>query len=322
MRTARSDPRWAIEVLKRSAAAGLGAPRALVHRVDRAALRFRSHPRFWEPAAPIEDPNTLFSRREIRRLRGHVQRIAHRDAYLRGRLAERRIGGVRDWEYGTLLGALQRHPERSSWQVLDVGSGNSTFPLYLLETSQAGRVTTLDLPGAYEAQTAVTRERERAAGIERVEGSMLDLPFPDGSFDLVMCISAIEHLDGLPSAHRRGPQANPQLPYDRYVADTRTALEQIMRTVRPGGLLYVTTDAYLADRQRTDTWNPPAERIWSAYRFEEVEGLFLETVRSGGFALVGRPDYRRELLEQSIDRSTYRGRWFTTFAVLARRNAG
>lgn len=288
-------------------------------RVDGALVRVRSLPRFWEDAASVEQPNTLFSRIEARRLRGHAQRIAHNDPTPRARVAKRRIRGVRDWEYGTLLGVIQELPARDAWVGLDVGAGNSTFPLYLIETGNAATMTTLDLPGAYEGQSDENRKREEAAGITRAEGSMLDLPFPPDSFDLVTCISAIEHLDGVPKAHLDAPDENPQMPYEQYIADTAKAVASMASVVKPGGLLYLTTDAYIPGLQTKDAWNPPADRIWSAYRFEEIEDLFVKSLLSRNFELVGRPDYDRSLLLDSANRSTYRGRYFTTFALLARK---
>ena len=288
-------------------------------RVDGAVVRVRSLPRFWEEPASVEQPNTLFSRTEARRLRGHAQRIAHNDPTPRARVAKRRIRGIRDWEYGTLLGAIQGMPGRRAWEGLDVGAGNSTFPLYLVESGNAAKMTTLDLPGAYEGQSEENRARDEAAGIARAEGSMLDLPFPPGSFDLVTCISAIEHLDGVPKAYLDAPEENPQMPYEQYVADTATAVASMASVVKPGGLIYLTTDAYIPDLQTKDAWNPPADRIWSAYRFEEIEDLFVQSLLSRDFELVGQPAYDRSLLLDSADRSTYRGRYFTTFALLARK---
>lgn len=288
-------------------------------RLDAAVERNRSQPRFWRELEAVEHPNTLFSRREAKRLRGYAQRIVHNDPTPRARVAKRRIRGVRDWEYGTLLGALADASVGRVRTALDVGSGNSTFPLYLVESGAVAAMTRLDLPGAYEGQAEENRLRDERAGILAVEGDMRNLPLPEESFDLVTCISAIEHLDGLPQAYLRDPRANPQLPYDRYVADTRQAVESMCSVVAPGGLLYLTTDAYLADRQSDDAWNPPADRIWSAYPFEEIEGLFLDAVGQAGLELIGSPDYRRELLLEDKDRSTYRGRYFTTFAILARR---
>jgi SAM-dependent methyltransferase len=280
-------------------------------------MQLTSLPPFWRQERTCADPNTLFSRRRCTELRGHIQRLAHRDGRLLMRLSEPRIAGVRSWEYGTLLAVLQERPERTAWRAVDIGSGRSTFPRYLLEQGHVSEMTTLDLPDPEESIPSAHVQDEAAHGVRRVEGSMLELPFPPESFDLVTCISAIEHLDGDRKANRRDPDARPR--YDDYLQLTRTALAEMARVLAPGGLLYVTTDAYIPELQQTDAWSSPNGRapIMSAYRFDDIEQVFVAAAQSAGLELVGEPDFRSELLEQDPDRSSYRGRYFTTFAIVA-----
>jgi SAM-dependent methyltransferase len=291
---------------------------------DRIWLRARSARPLWRAEQAVDDANTLFSTDVCRRVDGHVQRAVSRDEELLRRLSDSRIGGVRNWEYGILLGALRHFPERSGWAALDVGSGNSTFPRYLLETGNVGAMTTLDLDVSFERQSSANRERDERSGIKRVQGSMLDLPFPPASFDLVTCISAIEHLDGDPLAHRRDPENNRRAPYERYVADTSQALDSMMSVVRPGGFFYLTTDAFMPDRQTTDTWSNPdgSGEIWSAYRYEDVENVFVEAVRRNGFEFWSPPRFDAELLIDDPSRASYRGRHFTVFSLFVRRPEG
>lgn len=294
--------------------------RAERRRQERKA-RLRSLPILWRPQRAVDTPNTLFSKEDLGRVRGHVQRLVFRDSFLRTRLSEERIGGIRDWEYGMLLAFLRNYPQRKNWRGLDVGSGNSTFPQYLVATGNLAHMTTLDLPGAYEKQSSRNAERDRRLGVERVEASMLDIPFPDASFDFVNCISAIEHLDGSPKAHKRDPAANPQLPYPEYAEATRTALREMARVLKPGGLMYVTTDAFVPELQETDAWSSPhgMGKIWSAYRFDDIENVFVRTVEEAGLVLAGQSRYGRDLLVDSARHGTYRGRYFTTFAIAASR---
>jgi SAM-dependent methyltransferase len=275
---------------------------------------------FWRREVAVHDPNSLFSQQRCAELRGHIQRLVHRDRQALMRLSEPRIGGVRDWEYATLLGVLQDRGGNGRWRALDVGSGTSTFPQYLLAQGYVGEMTTLDLAQPLERGKGKQRPAER---VRRVEGSMLDLPLESEQFDLVTCISAIEHLDGDRKAHGRDPDGNPRLAYGEFLNRTRQALREMARVTAPGGLLYVTTDAYIPELQRTDAWSSPdgSRPIWSAYRFEDIERAFVDTVRSAGLELVGEPDFRADLLIQDPSRSNYRGRYFTTFAVAATKAA-
>jgi SAM-dependent methyltransferase len=290
-------------------------PRFTRLRLDSARFRITSLPSRWQPLVPVRDPNTIFSAERCEQLVGYGQRMAHADPHLRMRVADSRIKGVRVWEYGTLLGTLATIPSRDSFRAADIGSGNSTFPLYLTQTGNAGSMVCLDLPEAYEDQTPEHERREREGGVERVAGSMLELPFEDGSFDLITCISAIEHLDG-------DRHVDSKLPYEDYIDRTRRSLAEMMRVLAPGGYIYVTTEAYIPELQRTDAWSSPRGKgpIFSAYRYEDIESTFVPEVEAGGGELVGPADYRRELLEDSEDHATYRGRYFTTFALFARKS--
>lgn len=291
-----------------------GLARGTHRGIETALLRAGSIPPLWRHEVEVSDPNTIFSQRRRRELRGHVQRLAHRDAYMRERLSERRIGGVRDWEYGTLLGLLRTYPDRATWSALDVGSGNSTFPGYLVTSGNVGTMTTLDLPSAHEPQTDRNLSADLSIGVRRVEGSMLELPFGDETFDLVTCVSAIEHLEG-------DRFADEQPSHDEFVARTQTALRELVRVLKPGGLVFVTSEAYMPELQRTDAWSSPdgSGPIWNAYPYEDIERVFVATVSRSGAELIGQPDFRSTTLIGSPDRANFRGRYFTTFCIAARK---
>lgn len=219
-----------------------------------------------------------------------------------------------------LLGYLQ-HTGEVPRRALDVGAGDSVFSSFLASAGIVGAVTALDLPEAFEDLSSATESLESALGVERMAGSMLDIPCPDESFDLVTCISAIEHLDGHAAAHRRDPVGNPQLPYDLYLEKARTALREMARVLRQGGLLYLTTDAYVPRLQESDAWVKYDTKgvIWSAFRLEDVQPVFLDTLEGEGVSLVGelRLDERSLTLDER--HSTFRGRYFTSFSLTARK---
>jgi SAM-dependent methyltransferase len=97
-------------------------------------------------------------------------------------------------------------------RVLDAGCGSGRN---MIEFSSLGTVTGIEL-----SETSVALARGREAG-EIVSGSVLEMPFPDDSFDLAVSLDVIEHLE-----------------------DDLTALRELRRTVAPGGALLVTVPAY------------------------------------------------------------------------------
>jgi SAM-dependent methyltransferase len=97
-------------------------------------------------------------------------------------------------------------------RILDAGCGSGRN---MVELARYGTVTGIEL-----SPTSVRLARERNAG-EVLEGSVLEMPFADDSFDLAVSLDVIEHLE-----------------------DDLGALRELRRTVAPGGALLVTVPAY------------------------------------------------------------------------------
>ncbi|MGE3507848.1 MAG: class I SAM-dependent methyltransferase [Vicinamibacterales bacterium] len=108
-----------------------------------------------------------------------------------------------------VFGGLLKEAEIRGKDVLDAGAGTGWFSRGL--TQWGGHVTSLDVG------TELMHQVRRKANSHRVVGSVLDLPFPDASFDLVLCTEVIEH-----------------------TTDPRQAVAELSRIVRPSGILVVT----------------------------------------------------------------------------------
>lgn len=75
-------------------------------------------------------------------------------------------------------------------EVLDAGCGVG-YGMQVLQDARAKRVVGID-----RAPEAIASARSRlAAGVELVIGDLQKLPFADGSFDVVVCFEAIEHVE-------------------------------------------------------------------------------------------------------------------------------
>jgi SAM-dependent methyltransferase len=97
-------------------------------------------------------------------------------------------------------------------RILDAGCGSGRN---MVELAHHGIVTGVELSG-----TSVQLAREREAG-EVLEGSVMDMPFDESSFDLTVSLDVIEHLE-----------------------DDVGALRELRRVTKPGGALLVTVPAY------------------------------------------------------------------------------
>jgi SAM-dependent methyltransferase len=122
----------------------------------------------------------------------------------------------RHWWYQGRRRVLERAIERLQLppgaRILDAGCGSGRN---MVELARHGAVTGVEL-----SSTSAELARERSAG-DVVEGSVMDMPFDDGSFDLSVSLDVIEHLP-----------------------DDVAALAELRRVTRPGGALLVTVPAY------------------------------------------------------------------------------
>jgi ubiquinone/menaquinone biosynthesis C-methylase UbiE len=104
---------------------------------------------------------------------------------------------------------LRLLPPRRFASALEIGYAAGAVQLAL--ASSVDDLHGLDLDADPEAARATLRAHGHTADLRR--GSVYDLPYPDGRFELAVCFSVVEHLDR----------------YDR-------ALDEIARVLAPGGL--------------------------------------------------------------------------------------
>jgi ubiquinone/menaquinone biosynthesis C-methylase UbiE len=112
---------------------------------------------------------------------------------------------------------LARLYEHRAPLVLDVATGTGRFPQFLLdEATFNGRIVGLD---ASPRMLAIAASKLRPYGHRAalVQQTAADLPFPDTAFDTVACLEALE-----------------------FFPNDTDALHEMIRVLRPGGLLMVT----------------------------------------------------------------------------------
>jgi ubiquinone/menaquinone biosynthesis C-methylase UbiE len=144
---------------------------------------------------------------------------------------------------------------RPDMRLLDVGCGPGSITRGFAERLPSGQVVGLDLS---RETLAAAREDAAARGLDNVvyqEGSVYDLPFLDGSFDVVYAHQVLQHL--------REPSG---------------ALREMLRVLRPGGLLAA----------RDVDWGTAAYWPADAWIDRFVEVFFRTWYRNGGEPRMGR----------------------------------
>jgi len=155
--------------------------------------------------------------------------------------------GMRAISLALLAPALPARPE--STRILDAGCGTGNNLRHL---ARHGRAVGVDL-----SEDALRFCRAR--GVAAAKAGLLALPFPDAAFD---CVTSFDVL------------------YHRWVRDDRAAVAEMVRVLRPGGVLLVRVPALRA------LWGAHDEAVLSRHRYTRgevkalLEGAGLEVVRA------------------------------------------
>jgi SAM-dependent methyltransferase len=264
--------------------------------------------------------NAMFRPSAVSLLLSEKRRLEAFDIGLFAALNDPRLMGQIAFEYGTLVNWV---PSWQGMRVLDIGTGKSTLPCWMI--AQGASVVAFEFPEPVERagrgalvrliDFQVSRYRRR---LNQVAGDMLELPFADGSFDLVTCLSVIEHLD----------TQLPDLTFVPYPEQRRRAgrlLDEMVRVTRPGGALYLTSECCDYTRATTDAWResyyyrqgPPLSGAWPV---RDVPEIFYDHLVKRGCTLPGGVSFEPNELLGDGSRETFRGPYFSAFSVLARRD--
>jgi 2-polyprenyl-3-methyl-5-hydroxy-6-metoxy-1,4-benzoquinol methylase len=154
------------------------------------------------------------------------------------------------WSEHMLLRYLLAMDEAAGKRVLDTccGLGWGTH----LVAAVAGELVAVDLN---EDALAFCGRAWKDGNVTWAPGSVLSLPFPDASFDVVLCMEAIEHFS---------------------VADGATYLRELARVCRPGGSIFGSS-AFPETRREADALCATNEHHLHIYTHDEMRDLLTRT---------------------------------------------
>jgi len=122
-------------------------------------------------------------------------------------------------------------------KILDIGSGVSTFPIYL--SSKGHEVYSIDTDEVSMNRLAPKFAEWCGVDTKYRVGDASSLEFSDNTFDRIFCISVFEHLEEERINHRIVNNHKRNL-------DVK-AIKEMLRVLKPGGLIILTTDWKVRD---------------------------------------------------------------------------
>jgi SAM-dependent methyltransferase len=139
--------------------------------------------------------------------------------------------GMRAISFALLDPAL---PRKDNLRILDAGCGTGN---HLIHLSRRGRALGVDISD--EALRFC-----RARDVTTARASLAALPFPDQTFDCVTCFDVLYH---------------------RWIVDDASATRELVRVLRPGGLLLIRVAAYRW------LWSAHDEAVQARHRYRRRE---------------------------------------------------
>ncbi|WP_251151750.1 methyltransferase domain-containing protein [Cellulosimicrobium sp. Marseille-Q4280] len=199
---------------------------------------------------------------------------------------------------------------REGMSVLDVGCGPATVTVDLAERVAGGRVVGVDASAAVLDSARDLAAQRGTANITFQQANAYELPFADGTFDVVYAHQLLQHL-----------------------SDPIGALREMKRVAKPGGLVAVRDADYAAmtwypESPGLTEWNTLYHEVTHAYGFEADAGRRLFAwVQDAGFDLAGIvPSASTWCYATPEDRTWWGGLWAercvaSNFAVQAQESA-
>jgi ubiquinone/menaquinone biosynthesis C-methylase UbiE len=148
-------------------------------------------------------------------------------------------------------------------RVLDAGCGTGLVTRLLTDATEV-----LAVDYSPESLAILARKPGALRSLQVQEADLRGLPFPDGSFDCVLCANTLQHLTE---------------------SDQRLAARELLRVLKPGGRYALSVHHYSVEKQRAG-WikegKPGQAGIDYIFRFsrDELQSLFPGArIRSVGF---------------------------------------
>ena len=125
----------------------------------------------------------------------------------------------RQWEYLFVYSSIIAYAKKNKKiKVLDAGSGITFFPYLLLTSVKNAQIVCYDYDESLRSMFSLVNKNLKKS-IQFTTGDIRSLPFKDNTFDVIYCVSVLEH-----------------------TGEYETIIKEFHRVLKTGGILIVTFD--------------------------------------------------------------------------------
>ncbi len=130
----------------------------------------------------------------------------------------------RKWEYSYAFSQISRYisTNTNGLRIMDAGSAIRFFPFFVSETQKNTQLMCCDIQPGLETEFARINH-QISKEVHYTETDLRNQPFDDNSFDIIYCISVLEHTENY-----------------------EVIVKEFKRLLKPGGLLILTFDIALS----------------------------------------------------------------------------
>lgn len=198
-------------------------------------------------------------------------------------------------EYSQLLNIFDSFKELEGKKILDIGTGNCTYPVFFLKNG--AEVISIDVTVPMGKRLPWCIYKQNKYGLKRTVGDMLKMLFKDNSFDIVTSISVIEHVNEKFVEEKWEPVNG-----EDFLERTQTCLKEMIRVLKPGGILYITSDVFKPREEEIPCLsNLKENRNRAAYQIHEIQNFWLPIIEEMDVDLLNPRPFTKECYQQILN---------------------
>jgi SAM-dependent methyltransferase len=248
--------------------------------------------------------NKIFNIYDIAKLKKYLNEIANFDDKWFLKIFEPDSLGLAAWEISLFLHRIDiKNIDLKGKRILITeGSGSKLADLL----AKKGAIVT-DLITFGKENWKYGKHRNK--NVNTIVGDLRSLPFEDSYFDMVVSISSLQLLDVKEDTGFYNKK--------NFWIRSKKAIREMTRVLKNKGIIYLTTDFYLASQKKDNLFRTKNKTIRCAYIWDKLPKM-VSYMKKLGIKIKFNIKMQENRLKVRSSKSNFRGRYFTTAAFMGK----